>query len=109
MIARTWRGWTRSEDGDAYLQYLHETGLSAYGGTPGNRGVLALRRHKDNCAEFFLVTLWDSMDAVRRFSGPDAELAVFYPDDERFLVRREDHVDHFDIKYMAGFPELPRR
>lgn len=102
MIARTWRGWTRSEDGERYLDYLHETGLTAYRDTPGNRGVLALRRYKDNRAEFLLVTLWESREAVLRFAGPDCERAVFYPEDERFLVNRDDHVDHFEVMHIAG-------
>jgi hypothetical protein len=44
MIARTWRGATKAEDAEAYLQYLHETGFSQYRATPGNLGVLGLRR-----------------------------------------------------------------
>lgn len=31
MIARTWRGWTRTEDADAYVEYLLE---SRIGETP---------------------------------------------------------------------------
>jgi hypothetical protein len=26
MIARVWRGWTRRENADAYVQYLQKTG-----------------------------------------------------------------------------------
>jgi hypothetical protein len=44
MIARMWRGATKAEDGDAYLDYLHQTGFAAYRATPGNLGVLGLRR-----------------------------------------------------------------
>jgi hypothetical protein len=35
------------------------------------------------------MSLWDSLDAVRGFAGDDVEKAVFYPEDERFLVDRE--------------------
>ncbi len=97
MIARTWRGWTSREDADSYLDYLHQTGLAAYHATPGNRGVYALRRITGDRAEFLLLTLWDSIDAVRAFAGVNIERAVFYPEDDRFLVDREDHVDHFDV------------
>ena len=44
MIARTWRGWTRREDADAYVEYLRETGLKEYRATPGNLGAHLLRR-----------------------------------------------------------------
>ena len=97
MMARTWRGATRAEDADAYLEYLEKTGFSEYRATPGNRGVLGLRRVTGDRAEFLLVTLWDSEEAIRKFAGEDIERAVFYPEDDRFLIEREEHVNHFEV------------
>jgi heme-degrading monooxygenase HmoA len=98
-LARLWRGATRAEDADAYLAYLHETGIAEYRGTPGNRGVLVLRRIAGGRAEFLLITLWESEDAVRRFAGDDIGRAVFYPEDDRFLIGREDRVEHFEVAF----------
>jgi heme-degrading monooxygenase HmoA len=97
MIARTWRGATKASDGDAYVKYLHETGIREYKATPGNQGVIALRRERDGKTEFFLVSLWDSWDAIKAFAGPKPEKAVFYPEDDRFLVERDNHVDHYEV------------
>ena len=97
MIARCWRGATRAADADEYLSYLGRTGLAAYRATPGNRGVIALRRRRRSDAEFLLVTLWDSLEAIRRFAGDDVDRAVFYPEDDRFLVERDEHVTHYDV------------
>ena len=97
MIARTWRGAVRAEDADAYVQYLEETGLSAYRATPGNQGVYGLRRIDGDRCEFLLVTLWDDMDAVRAFAGDDPTRAVYYPEDNRFLVERNSIVEHYDV------------
>jgi len=102
MIARTWRGWTRKEDGEEYLAYQLETGLAAYRQTEGNRGVIALRRYKDGRAEFFFVTLWESREAITRFAGSDVERAVFYPEDAKYLVARDEHVDHFEVVHTDG-------
>ncbi len=44
-----------------------------------------------------MLTLWDSLDAVRAFAGPDERVAVFYPEDDAFLVERERHADHFEV------------
>jgi heme-degrading monooxygenase HmoA len=101
MIARSWTGTTRAEDADAYLDYLHTTGLAEYRATPGNRGVLALRRVADGRAEFLLVTLWDSDEAIRRFAGDDVERAVFYPEDERYLIERGERVEHYEVVYRS--------
>jgi heme-degrading monooxygenase HmoA len=97
MIARTWRGATKAEDAEAYLDYLHQTGLSEYRKTPGNRGVLGLRKIENGRAEFLLISLWDSVDAIERFAGKDIEQAVFYPEDERFLIDRDRHVSHYEV------------
>ncbi len=97
MIARTWRGWTSTSDADRYVEYLQETGVKEYRETPGNRGVFMLRRVDADRVEFLLLTLWDSIEAVRAFSGPDERVAVFYPEDDAFLVDRERHADHFEV------------
>jgi heme-degrading monooxygenase HmoA len=102
MIARTWRGATGADDADRYLQYLHQTGLTAFRDTPGNRGAAVLRRVVDGRAEFVVLSLWDSVEAVRAFAGADPGRAVFFPDDARYLVDRDLHVDHFDLVYAAG-------
>jgi heme-degrading monooxygenase HmoA len=99
MIARTWRGATKAQDAEAYLDYLHRTGFAEYRKTPGNRGALGLRRIVKDRAEFFLISLWDSKEAVRQFAGDDIEKAVFYPEDERFLVERDEHVSHYEVVF----------
>jgi hypothetical protein len=97
VIARSWRGATKAQDADAYLEYLHRTGFAEYRKTEGNRGVLGLRRIVGDQAEFLLISLWDSTNAVRQFAGDDIEKAVFYPEDERYLVVRDDHVSHYEV------------
>jgi heme-degrading monooxygenase HmoA len=105
MIARTWWGATRAEDADGYLAYLEATGLAAYRATPGNRGAFALRRVADGRAEFLLVTFWESEDAIRAFTGQHIGRAVFYPEDDRFLIERHAHVTHYDV-VSPGDPEM---
>jgi heme-degrading monooxygenase HmoA len=96
-VARLWRGATTAESSDAYLAYLQETGIAEYRRTPGNRGVLVLRRVVEGRAELLLITLWESEDAVRRFAGDDIGRAVFYPEDDRFLIERGERVEHYEI------------
>jgi heme-degrading monooxygenase HmoA len=96
MIARTWRGATSASRADEYVAYLLETGVAAYRQTEGNNGVLLLRRIDGDRAEFLLVSLWESMDHVRRFAGADPERAVFYPEDDAFLVDRDLFTTHYE-------------
>lgn len=104
MIARVWRGVTSSKDSEAYLAYLERTGLAAYRATPGNHAVFAFRRIVQDRAEFVLLTLWASKEAIRQFAGPDPDRAVFYPEDERFLIEKGERVDHFEVVFSSSTP-----
>jgi heme-degrading monooxygenase HmoA len=106
VIARTWRGWTAAGDADAYETYLRQTGLHEYAATPGNKGAFVLRRILGDRAEFFIVSLWDSLDAIHGFAGGQIDRAVFYPEDDRFLVERELDVDHYEVLDPA-WPAAP--
>jgi heme-degrading monooxygenase HmoA len=97
MIARIWRGATRVADADAYLSYLRQTGIKEYEATPGNGGVQVLRSVQGDEAEWVLISFWETLDAVRAFAGDDIERAVFYPEDERFLLRKDLTVTHYEL------------
>jgi heme-degrading monooxygenase HmoA len=97
MLARIWTGQTRADDADAYAAYLERTGLRDYRATPGNRGVLALRRIDGDRATFTLVTLWDSLASIEAFTGPDVERARYYPEDERFLLSLPERATHYEV------------
>lgn len=92
-----------ADDAERYAAYLQETGVASYRATSGNRGVTVLRRIVDRDdaaggrAEFLVLSLWDSMDAVREFAGEEPDRAVFYPDDDDFLVEKDLHVDHYEV------------
>ncbi len=107
MIARIWRGLTRESDKDTYFAYLQKTGLKEYAAIPGNRGVWTLRRVADVKCEFTLISLWDSMDAIKAFAGPDYEKAVFYPEDDKFLIERGPRVQHYEVLSASG--DAPRK
>ena len=97
MIVRTWRGWTRSEDADAYVGYLQETGLKSYRDTPGNRLAFLLRREEGERTEFVTLSFWDDLESIKAFAGEEIETAVFYPEDDRFLVDRETTANHYEV------------
>jgi hypothetical protein len=41
--------------------------------------------------------LGDSWEAIRAFAGDDPSKAIFYPEDDRYLVDRELTVSHYVI------------
>jgi len=104
LIARIWRGSVKRADGDEYARYMEGTGLAGYTATDGNRGAYMLRRDEGDLTEFAMVTFWDSMDSITAFAGDDPEQAVFYPEDDRFLVERDLRVKHYDV-HDTGAPQ----
>ncbi|HYI55120.1 MAG TPA: hypothetical protein VEX57_14235 [Microlunatus sp.] len=97
-VLRRWTGWIEPEDRTAYQDYLEETGLSAYRATDGNLGAWATYRDlPDGRCEVVTLSLWRSRADIEEFAGSDISRAVFYPEDDRFLVGRETTVDHFDV------------
>ncbi len=102
MIARSWRGAVRNEDAEAYAAYIDETGMKAYAATPGNRGAWMLTRARGELTEFVTFSLWDSIDAIKAFAGDDYETAVFYPEDDRYLVERDPTCTHWEVVRSAA-------
>ena len=97
MIARVWFGRTKAEDYDTYLAYLEESGVAELKQTPGNRGVMVLRRLDGEEAEFGVVSFWDSAEDVKAFAGEDVEVARYFTEDERFLLEFTPRLKHFEV------------
>ncbi len=97
MISRKWHGRVPAAKGDAYHSYLLRTGLADYRATPGNVGILVERWVDGDEAHFLLTTMWDSIDAIRRFAGDDYEVARYYPEDDEYLLEREPTVRHAEV------------
>ncbi|HMD78454.1 MAG TPA: hypothetical protein VKF39_00555 [Nitrososphaerales archaeon] len=98
MIARIWRGTTKSRKAPAYLRYLERTGLKEYASTKGNLGTCVLTRNLGENTEFLLISLWRSRKDIRRFAGKDMEKAVYYPKDKKFLLELEPGVRHYVVR-----------
>ena len=97
MILRIWHGVTPAEKADAYSGYLQQTGLPGYRSTPGNLGVQFVRRVEGDRAEFLAISWWESYEAIRGFAGDDITRAVYYPEDDDFLLEREPTVAHYEV------------
>lgn len=91
-----WSGIVRTEDRDAYADYVERTGMTSYRATDGNLDAWLLTRDLgDGRTEITTVSRWESRDAIAAFAGPDIDAAVFYPEDDRFLLEREERVRHY--------------
>ena len=97
VIARIWHGVTAAAKSDEYLGYLGETGVPDYRATKGNRGVYVLRRIEGDRAHFLTLSIWESIEAIKGFAGPNPQRARYYPEDEGFLLDFEPTVEHYEV------------
>jgi hypothetical protein len=97
VVVRMWRGAVRSEDRDAYVDYIEQTGMQEYRKTPGNIDAWMLTRDlPGSITEIVTVSRWQSLEAIKGFAGAEIERAVFYPEDDRYLVERDTTVRHYN-------------
>ena len=88
----------RREDAGEYANYIDRTGMAEYRSTPGNQGAWMLRRDDGDRSEIITnVSTLDSRNSIRAFAGEDIEQAVFYPEDDRFLIERDLSVRHYEV------------
>jgi heme-degrading monooxygenase HmoA len=99
MIARVWRGEAIIQNSEAYRRHFVESVHPVLGRVPGHRGALLLQRNRDGDSrtEFMVVTLWDSMQAVRAFAGPDQDRAVVEQAARAVLADFDATVRHYDV------------
>ena len=92
MIARLWRGVAK--DAEAYLRHLDGNVVPELEKIAGYRGYRVLRREQ----EILVMTLWESMAAVRAFAGADPEKAVVEPEARAVLAEFDDFVRHYEVE-----------
>ena len=98
MIARVWRGWTSIENADAYEKLLREQVLPGLRQIDGYRGGYILRQEGNDEVEFVVLNLFESLEAVRAFAGPDYTVPVFEPEARQLLSKVEPLARHYEVK-----------
>src|SRR5688572_24452177 len=98
MIARLWRGVaSTAANADAYQRHVTMRVFPSLAEIQGHRGARVLRREQGGRVEFLVMTLWDSMDAVRRFAGDNPEAAVVEPEARAVLSDYDNFIRHYEV------------
>jgi len=96
---RLWHGKVSIEKADEYQQFMIDKAAPDYGSVDGLLKLYFQRRDEDTVAHFLLVTIWESMEAIKKFAGAQPELAKYYAEDEDFLLGKEKCVTMYDVFY----------
>jgi len=98
-IMRLWHGEVAIEKADDYQKFMVEKAAPDYGSVEGLIKLYFQRKDEEKKAHFLLVTLWDSVDSVKKFAGENPDIAKYYPEDENFLLEKEKHVSMYEVFY----------
>ena len=98
MIARHWRGWTELQHADAYESLLKNKVLPGLRDIAGYRGGYVFRHDGPHEVEFVVVNFFDSLEAVKKFAGPDYSVPVFEPEARALLSRVESIATHYQVR-----------
>lgn len=97
MIARRWSCRVRMENVDGYLKHFQERVLPQLRRISGHQGAYVLKKALGEESEILVMTLWESMNAVRTFAGADPDVAVVEDEAKAYLSRFDSTVEHFEV------------
>lgn len=101
MITRLWRGWTTSENADAYQSFLMTELFPSMREIRGFRGAEVFQRADNGSVAFVTLTRFDTIDAIRAFAGHDYEAAVIEPTARALLERYDERAEHFQTSSLG--------
>jgi uncharacterized protein YciI/heme-degrading monooxygenase HmoA len=97
MIARMWSARATTEKAGRYAEHATSKVFPKLGVLEGHRGAYLLQRAIGGVIELVVLTLWESMDAVRKFAGSEPAKAVVDPEARSMLADFDDTAAHFEV------------
>ena len=96
-VLRMWRARSSVEKATEYIQHATTKVFPALRAIEGHRGAILLRRAVDDAIELVVLTLWESMAAIRKFAGVKPDKAVIDPEARAILTSFDESVTHFEV------------
>ncbi len=102
LILRMWKARSTVEKASHYIQHVTTRVFPALEAIDGHRGAYLLQRPVEEEIEIVVLTLWESMEAVRKFAGAESEKAVVEPEARAVLTSFDRSVTHFEVVHGPG-------
>jgi heme-degrading monooxygenase HmoA len=97
VIVRAFHATATAEGADAYREHFTNSVLPDLQRIDGYRGAYLLRHDHDGGVELQVLTLWSSLDAIRRFAGASLDTAVVEPAAKAVLATYDTKVTHHTV------------
>ncbi len=97
MIARFWTAKVAKTRAPVYADHLKSQVLTTLRKIDGYVGAELLERETSEGVEIVVITLWQSLDSIRKFAGPDLEKAVVSDDIVSLFLQYDKRVRHYEV------------
>ena len=99
-IMRLWHGEVAIENADEYEKFMIEKAAPDYSSVDGLLNLSFQRKNEKTKAHFLLVTIWDSLESIKKFAGEEPEIAKYYPEDDYYLLEKEKYSSIYEVFYQ---------
>ena len=76
---------------------MKERAAPDYGSVAGLENLFFTRRNEGDVSHFLLVTVWDSIDSVKKFAGENPKIAKYYPEVDGYLLEKEEYSQNYQV------------
>jgi heme-degrading monooxygenase HmoA len=97
MISRQWRGLAHANQAQNYVAHLRTETFPSLKNIPGFVDASILARACGGGVEFLVATRWESLDAIAKFAGADAEAAVLPAKAAAMMIEYDPRARHFEV------------
>lgn len=99
-IGRMWHGVASKQHLSRILKHLSSSRLRGSLDAQGNLGGVLLSHEANGAAEVYILTLWESEQAIRGFAGDNIHAPAYRPGDEKYVIGPEPTVKFFDAEIL---------
>jgi heme-degrading monooxygenase HmoA len=97
MIERHWKGVAKRERAQDYISHLQTETFQQIAPIPGFISAKILERDIQEGVEFLIITQWQDIDAIKRFTGSSIEIAVVPELVQDIMLTYDKVVRHYKI------------
>src|SRR3990172_2326869 len=101
MIVRTWMAYAKPENARAYRDHLTHNVIPKLQKLQGFLGLELCQAERGDRVELFVISRWQSLEAIKAFTGPKADQAVVEPGARAVLEDYDDIVFHYEVVLEA--------
>lgn len=97
MIERHWKGIVKPGEEENYLHFFRTVTFPKVARIEGFVRASILKREVERGAEYLVITVWKSLDAIQQFAGETPDRAVIPPEVHAMTLEYDLIVSHYEV------------